>query len=310
MVKNISRFDEQQNDCQADNPPMHETMKRFYEAVERLTGIKGQSAVARAMNESPQVLKNWESRGISSNGLDKARKVFGIYSDWIKTGEGCPDQATQLLQNQMMKTGGFTFDDWAVVETYLASLDATPEIVRRVGNIAEITTSKRRKILPDAARAKEHDDDMPMFCRRAPETENTEPGPDMRGLVPLISWVTAGGFEPASDPLQPGDAEDWLPMPKKNGKHTYALRVRGDSMTSPHGKSYPDGCIIFVDPEKRSPNTGDRIIAKLEGTDEVTFKQFVSDAGRVWLKALNPTYPLLTDEFKVLGTIIGKWEDE
>jgi SOS-response transcriptional repressor LexA len=42
----------------------------------------------------------------------------------------------------------------------------------------------------------------------------------------------------------------------------------------------------------------------------VTFKQFVSDAGRVWLKALNPTYPPILDEFKVLGTIIGKWEDE
>lgn len=142
------------------------------------------------------------------------------------------------------------------------------------------------------------------------EESNVEPGPDMRGLVPLISWVTAGNWNPAADPLQPGEAEDWLPLPKKNGKHTYALRVRGDSMTSPHGKTYPDGCIIFVDPERRSPSTGDRIIAKLEGTDEVTFKQFVSDAGRVWLKPLNPQYPLITEEFKVLGTIIGKWEDE
>lgn len=139
---------------------------------------------------------------------------------------------------------------------------------------------------------------------------NTEPGPDVRGLVPLISWVTAGAFEPASDPLPVGEAEDWLPMPRRNGQHTYALRVRGDSMTAPHGKSYPDGCIVFVDPEKRSPNSGDRIIAKLEGTDEVTFKQYIHEAGRTWLKPLNPQYPPITEPFKVLGTIIGKWEDE
>lgn len=153
-------------------------------------------------------------------------------------------------------------------------------------------------------------EDFPKFSRLMAPAENTEPGPEVRGLVPLISWVTAGAFDSANDPLPPGEAEDWLPMPKKNGKHTYALRVRGDSMTAPHGKSYPDGCIIFVDPEKRSPSTGDRIIAKLEGTDEVTFKQFVSDAGRIWLRALNPTYPPIVEEFKVLGTIIGKWEDE
>lgn len=140
--------------------------------------------------------------------------------------------------------------------------------------------------------------------------ENTEPGPNLRAPVPLISWVTAGAFDTANDPLLPGEAEEWLPTPRNSGKHTYALRVRGDSMTAPHGKSYPDGCIIFVDPEKRSPSTGDRIIAKLDGTDEVTFKQFISDAGRMWLKPLNPQYPLITEQFRVLGTIIGKWEDE
>lgn len=131
-------------------------------------------------------------------------------------------------------------------------------------------------------------------------------------LVPLISWITAGQFEQASDPFEPGDAEDWLPCSKSGSysSHTYALRVHGDSMTSPYGKSYPDRCIIFVDPECRSPSNGERIIAKLEGTDEVTFKCFMQDAGKVWLKPLNPQHPPIMDPFKVIGTVIGKWEDE
>lgn len=139
---------------------------------------------------------------------------------------------------------------------------------------------------------------------------NTTPGPDIRSQVPLISWVRAGEWSEAHNPHEPGYAEDWLPCLKQSGKHTYALRVRGDSMTAPFGKSYPDGCIIFVDPDKRSPGNGDRIIAKLKGSDEVTFKVFQQDAGRVWLKPLNPQHPAIMELFAVLGTIIGKWEDE
>ena len=81
-------------------------------------------------------------------------------------------------------------------------------------------------------------------------------------------------------------------------------------MTSTHGKSYPEGCISFVDPDQKSPPNGARIIAKLAGSDEVTFKVLVMDAGRTWLKPLNPQHPPILEEFRVLGTVIGKWEDE
>lgn len=141
------------------------------------------------------------------------------------------------------------------------------------------------------------------------ESGNTSPGPDVRQFAPLISWVSAGVWSPAVDVYEPGYAEEWLPCPK-NGRHTYALRVKGDSMTAPYGKTYPDGCVIFVDPDRRSPSNGDRIIAKLKGSDEVTFKAFQQDAGRTWLKPLNPQHPAIMEPFKVLGTVIGKWEDE
>lgn len=142
------------------------------------------------------------------------------------------------------------------------------------------------------------------------ETENVTSVEKKFGVVPLISWVKAGDWMEAADPLQPGDAEKWLPCPVNHGSRAFALRVRGDSMTAPYGRTYPEGCIIFVDPERRSPINGERIIAKLSGTDEVTFKVYKEEDGRLWLQPLNPSHLPIREAFKVLGTVIGKWEDE
>jgi len=83
-------------------------------------------------------------------------------------------------------------------------------------------------------------------------------------------------------------------------------------MAAPHGnmRSYPAGSIIFVDPEKRSPSNGQRIISRLEGSPEATFKVYKEEDGRRWLHALNPSHEPIRDPFTVLGTVIGKWEDE
>ncbi len=67
---------------------MHETATRLYQAAFELKGIKGQSAVARALNMSPQTVKNWESRGVSKQGMLGAQKAFGVAAGWIETGKG------------------------------------------------------------------------------------------------------------------------------------------------------------------------------------------------------------------------------
>lgn len=148
---------------------------------------------------------------------------------------------------------------------------------------------------------------------------NVEAGPEIRGRVPLISWVQAGDFIEAADPFAPGDAEAWLDCPVSHSPRAYALRVRGDSMTAPTGnvRTYPEGCIIFVDPELRSPRNGQRIIAALEGDGDgstsdhqVTFKVYKNEDGRQWLQPLNPSHEPIRKPFRVLGTVIGKWEDE
>ena len=140
---------------------------------------------------------------------------------------------------------------------------------------------------------------------------NVSPGPDIRGRVPLVSWVQAGAWCGTLDLLLPGEAERWFDCPVNHSSSTFTLRVRGDSMTAPHGntRTYPEGCFIFVDPEKRQPDNGDRIVACLDDSDEVTFKVYKNEDGRQWLQPLNPMHEPIREKFKVLGTVLGKWED-
>lgn len=140
---------------------------------------------------------------------------------------------------------------------------------------------------------------------------NVEAGPDITGTVPLISWVQAGAFCQAPDLFEPGDAEDWLLTVQKLGPHAYALRVQGDSMTSSYGRSYPEGCIIFVDPDTAITN-GCRVIAKLPDSQEATFKVYVEDAGKRFLRPLNPQYPIIemTPDMVLCGVVRGYYMPE
>lgn len=119
----------------------------------------------------------------------------------------------------------------------------------------------------------------------------------------MLGWLV--GVEHA------GDAEDWLDKPLKAAPGVYALRVHGNSMVNPAGRtSYPDGCIVFVDPNKRTPVNGARIIAKVEGNGDVCFRVYTEEAGRVYLAPLNPAFESTFEPFKVLGTVIYKGEPE
>lgn len=126
----------------------------------------------------------------------------------------------------------------------------------------------------------------------APSTTNVQ-AVTTRGRVPLISWVAAGAFREQIDMYQPGEAEQWIDAYETQpGAQSFALRVEGDSMTSPYpGEvSFPSGSIIIVDPA-RSCDAGDYVIAKDVGTQQATFKKLVQDGGRWFLKPLNPSYP-------------------
>jgi len=134
---------------------------------------------------------------------------------------------------------------------------------------------------------------------------------NLAAKVPLISWVSAGKLCEAIDNYTPGDAEEWLPCPIKCGHNTFALRVEGDSMTSmiAGAKTYPSGCIIYVDPDVQVRN-GSRVVARIDG--HVTFKIYREDAGERWLMPINTQYEKiqLSAGVTICGVVIAKYEPE
>lgn len=139
----------------------------------------------------------------------------------------------------------------------------------------------------------------PSFTPRTPST------------VPLITWEDAAnwGERGASQQTQP---ERWIPCIAHHSLDTYALRMRGNSMTANSGqlKSYPAGSLVFVDTQLKTPEDGERIVALLDDTGEVTCKVFKHEDGKRWLLPLNPRHEPIRVAFTVLGTVVGKWEDE
>ena len=120
----------------------------------------------------------------------------------------------------------------------------------------------------------------------------------------MISWVQAGEWCEASDPYPAGYSDEWERVPDQAGKHAIWLRVVGDSMTAPSGLSIPEGMLILVDPDYPAIS-GRLVVAKLTDSQQVTFKRLVEDAGRRYLKPLNPAYPMveINGNCRIIGTV-------
>lgn len=133
---------------------------------------------------------------------------------------------------------------------------------------------------------------------QAESDQEPSSGPTVHGHVPLISWVRAGEASEAIDALELGHGEAWIATTCPIHRHTYALRVEGDSMET----KFPAGIIIVVEPEL-DPQPGDFVIAK-NGGGEVTFKQLVKDGADWYLKPLNERYPIKPlGDSQVIGVV-------
>lgn len=118
---------------------------------------------------------------------------------------------------------------------------------------------------------------------------NLSPGFDVRAEVPVVSEVEAGNYT-VIDNFRPKHSFDTVPVTVPVRRHTYALRVHGDSMVSETGDSFPEGSLLIVEPELEGV-PGDYVIA-LNAENETTFKQLVKDGGDLYLKPLNARYPI------------------
>jgi SOS-response transcriptional repressor LexA len=122
---------------------------------------------------------------------------------------------------------------------------------------------------------------------------------------PVISWVAAGAWAEAVEPYPAGFSDRYEFSEYDSKGPAFWLEVKGDSMTSPIGQSVTEGTLILVDTEAEAA-PGKLVIAKLPESNEATFKKLVNDGGKLFLKPLNPGYPIevFDERCRIVGVVV------
>ncbi|MBL4702384.1 MAG: hypothetical protein JKX85_14125 [Phycisphaeraceae bacterium] len=118
--------------------------------------------------------------------------------------------------------------------------------------------------------------------------------------MPLVGTIAAGYPIEAIEDHQFLDLEDLFDV--RNGKDTYVLEVRGDSMIDEQIRT---GDMVVI----RKTNTaynGQTVVALLD-TGEATLKKFYKEKnGKIRLQPANDKYePIILDDCKIQGTVVG-----
>ena len=122
------------------------------------------------------------------------------------------------------------------------------------------------------------------------DTERVSIDHNMKGQVPVISWVAAGDWAEVM-PTTLDDVIDWIPKPTHLSDRAFGLIVRGRSMWP----EFKPNEIVYVEPEitQWDLKDGDLVIVQCNDDSEATFKQLVMGSGHddMYLKPLNPDWP-------------------
>jgi len=126
--------------------------------------------------------------------------------------------------------------------------------------------------------------------------------------APVISWASLESIINGNIMLE---SNKWVGCPHDISDNSFALEVQNDLMTSPTGRSYPVGALIFVD-QDRPAKSGDRVVAIDRETLDSVFREYVIDGGVRYLKPLNTHYPMqtCTDSTHIIGVIVGSYMAE
>jgi SOS-response transcriptional repressor LexA len=100
-----------------------------------------------------------------------------------------------------------------------------------------------------------------------------------------------------------------IPCPVEHSHNTYGAKVHDNTMQASMGASYPEGSIIFVDPERAAEaQNGDLVVFRLSESGVVGFKRLVDNETVRGLEPLNIRYPMVPQQdFEVIGLVIGCW---
>lgn len=123
--------------------------------------------------------------------------------------------------------------------------------------------------------------------------------------VPLLSTVQAGNF--TEHMINNNEVNEWINTTFSISSESFALKVVGDSMLNPLGNpSIPEGSIIIVDTLQFADN-GKIVVARIDGTDQVTVKKLVIDGPNRYLMPLNPQYKSIPidNNCVIIGVVKG-----
>lgn len=244
------------------------------------------------------------ARPESKEDIDRER-VDSLYDprmelkEWIRAAR----KKAQLTQDQLAESLGMTKGNVSAWEN--GRHEPSYAQLQQISALADFAMPHVQEAAARTTRARKGSHAALPHPRAPHEKGNVEPGPDLKGTYPLISWVQAGAWRQIVDNFAPGDAEEWLDSPVRASEHSFYLRVRGESMYDPADhKSFRDGEIVLVDPNCDAEN-GSFVVVRLDDNSEATFKQLIIEGDRKYLKALNPTWPNRIFEVNGNATICG-----
>lgn len=124
--------------------------------------------------------------------------------------------------------------------------------------------------------------------------------------IPIFSWKQIAEIPDLED-IDKIKKVEYVPHFFTDELGQYALRIKGDSMTSASGHmvSFREGEIIIVDIAKK-PRHNDHVVVVLPGSNEATLRQYIDEGGIRYLKPLNPQYPLMEmdDKTRFCGIVV------
>lgn len=256
----------------SNNPIQFGTMDKYEKRRLRLLDVRDQLCAGSASSLAKKIGKSdsYVSRMLWPEGRDGRKRI----------GE---DMVEQIERAFGWEPGAFESE---VPIQHLFHSEQNVKSAKKGKNNPLITSE------PDAIKGSLHD-------------RNVEPGPDVRGKLPLISWVQAGAWESIVDNFAVGDAEEWLLSPIQTSENAYYLRVRGLSMYNPAGEpSFRENDLVLVEPQSYA-ESGALVIVRLEDQKEATFKQLIVEDGKKYLRALNPDWPNRIIQVNGNATICG-----
>ncbi|MCW2454652.1 UNVERIFIED_ORG: SOS-response transcriptional repressor LexA [Rahnella aquatilis] len=125
--------------------------------------------------------------------------------------------------------------------------------------------------------------------------------------VPLISWVQAGAWTDVVTEKLTASNTEWIETTARVSDNSFALKVKGASMTSSGALSIPEGSIVIVDPEVGFVDeaNGRIVVVQVDGSSQATIKKLEIDGPNQYLMPLNPDFkPILVDSScKLVGVV-------